>query len=68
MEKGGTLYVAAEGTSYPLQVLYLFVDGMLMMGLGIVFTFSPIVFYSPYAAAPRLWGISAGPPNDTSHG
>jgi putative membrane protein len=45
--------------SYPLQILYLFLDGMFMMVLGIVFTFSPIVFYSAYAAAPRLWGLSA---------
>lgn len=51
--------IAEQRLSYPLQVLYLFVDGMLMMVLGIVFTFAPIVFYSPYAAAPRLWGISA---------
>jgi putative membrane protein len=45
--------------SYPLQVLYLFADGMFMMVLGILFTFAPTVFYPPYAAAPRLWGISA---------
>lgn len=45
--------------SYPLQILYLFVNGMFMMVLGIVFTFSPIVFYSAYRTAPRLWGISA---------
>jgi putative membrane protein len=45
--------------SYPLQVLYLFADGMFMMVLGILFTFAPIVFYSPYASAPRLWGVSA---------
>jgi len=44
--------------SYPLQVLYLFVDGMLMMVLGIVFTFSPKVFYSGYLHAPRPWDIS----------
>jgi cytochrome c oxidase assembly factor CtaG len=44
--------------SYPLQVLYLFADGMFMMVLGIVFTFSPVVFYTPYLAAPQLWGIS----------
>lgn len=43
----------------PLQVLYLFANGMFMMVLGIVFTFAPIVLYSPYASAPRLWGISA---------
>jgi putative membrane protein len=51
--------IVEQRLSYPLQVLYLFLDGMLMMVLGIVFTFAPIVFYSPYAAAPRLWGISA---------
>lgn len=44
---------------YPLQVLYLFVDGMVMMVLGILFTFSPIAFYAPYVAAPRLWSFSA---------
>jgi putative membrane protein len=44
--------------SYPLQILYLFADGMFMMVLGIVFTFSPTVFYSPYLTAPRLWGLS----------
>jgi len=46
--------------AYPLQVLYLFVNGMFMMVLGILFTFSPTVFYAPYEAAPRLWGLSAG--------
>lgn len=45
--------------SYPLQIIYLFAGGMFMMVLGILFTFSPIVFYSPYASAPRLWGLSA---------
>jgi putative membrane protein len=45
--------------AYPLQVLYLFADGMFMMVIGIVFTFAPVVFYPPYASAPRLWGISA---------
>ena len=45
--------------SYPFQILYLFVDGMFMMVLGIVFTFSPVVFYSAYSVAPRLWGLSA---------
>ena len=42
--------VPEQRLSYPLQVLYLFGAGMLMMVLGIVFTFSPIVFYDPYAA------------------
>lgn len=45
--------------AYPLQILYLFAGGMFMMVLGILFTFAPIVFYSPYASAPRLWGTSA---------
>ncbi len=45
--------------SYPFQILYLFLDGMFMMVLGIVFTFSPVVFYSAYASAPRLWGLGA---------
>jgi putative membrane protein len=44
---------------YPFQILYLFLDGMFMMVLGIVFTFSPVVFYSAYSSAPRLWGLTA---------
>jgi putative membrane protein len=51
--------VRSQRLSYPLQLLYLFANGMFMMGLGIVFTFASSVFYSPYASAPRLWGISA---------
>lgn len=43
---------------YPGQVLYLFADGMLMMVLSIVFTFTPMVLYTPYLASPVLWGIS----------
>jgi putative membrane protein len=31
---------------------------MIMMVLGILFTFSPIVFYTAYASAPRLWDVS----------
>ncbi|HZU11902.1 MAG TPA: cytochrome c oxidase assembly protein [Chloroflexota bacterium] len=50
--------IVEQRLSYPLQVLYLFADGMFMMVLGIVFTFSPLVFYTPYVSAPRLWGIS----------
>lgn len=45
--------------SYPFQILFLLADGMFMMVLGIVFTFSPVVFYSAYSSAPRLWGLSA---------
>lgn len=51
--------ILEQRLSSPLQVLYLFADGMFMMVLGIVFTFAPDVLYSPYASAPRLWGISA---------
>ena len=40
---------------YPLQVLYLMVNGMLMMIPGIVFTFAPSAFYPAYVHAPRLW-------------
>lgn len=49
----------SQRLSYPFQVLYLFANGMFMMVLGILFTFSPTVFYPAYAAAPRLWGLSA---------
>jgi putative membrane protein len=45
--------------SYPIQTLYLFVNAMFMMVLGIVFTFAPDPFYAPYTTVPRLWGISA---------
>lgn len=51
--------IPEQRLNYPLQVLYLFADGMFMMVLGIVFTFAPTPFYPPYTAAPRLWGISA---------
>jgi putative membrane protein len=51
--------VREQRLSYPLQILYLFADGMLMMVLGIVFTFAPTSFYPTYEAAPRLWGMSA---------
>jgi putative membrane protein len=44
--------------SYPGQVLYLFASGMFMMVLGILFTFSPVVFYTAYNSAPHLWGMS----------
>jgi putative membrane protein len=50
--------IREQRLSYPLQMLYLFADGMFMMVLGILFTFSPIVFYTAYQSAPRLWGIS----------
>jgi putative membrane protein len=52
--------IPEQRLAYPLQVLYLFADGMFMMVLGILFTFAPSAFYSAYVTAPRLWGISAG--------
>lgn len=45
--------------SFPLQTLYLLLNAMFMMGLGILFTFAPSPFYSAYTTVPRLWGISA---------
>ncbi|GAC1443325.1 MAG: cytochrome c oxidase assembly protein [Chloroflexota bacterium] len=51
--------LGSQRLAYPFQVLYLFANGMFMMILGILFTFSPTVFYSAYTSAPRLWGISA---------
>lgn len=45
--------------SYPIQLLYLFADAMLLMAPSLVLTFSPVAFYTPYTLAPRLWGISA---------
>jgi cytochrome c oxidase assembly factor CtaG len=40
------------------QVLYLFLSGMPSVLLGAGLTFSPPL-YTPYIAAPRVWGISA---------
>jgi putative membrane protein len=51
--------IQEQRLEYPLQLLYLFANGMFMMVLGILFTFAPDPFYSPYVAAPRLWSISA---------
>lgn len=51
--------IPEQRQSYPMQLLYLFANGMFMMVLGIVFTFAPDPIYSPYVSAPRLWGISA---------
>ncbi|HLJ67549.1 MAG TPA: cytochrome c oxidase assembly protein, partial [Chloroflexota bacterium] len=51
--------ILTQRLAYPFQLLYLFLNGMFMMVLGIVFTFAPTAFYEPYVAAPRLWSISA---------
>jgi putative membrane protein len=44
--------------SYPLQMLYLFVQSLVPAVIAAFITFSDRVIYSWYAAAPRLWGIS----------
>lgn len=44
--------------SYPLQMGYLFVQSLLPTVMASFVTFADRVVYSPYAEAPRLWGIS----------
>ena len=45
--------------SYPLQMLYLFVQPTVPSILGAIITFSDKILYSWYAVAPRVWEISA---------
>ena len=40
------------------RILYLFLSGMPMVALGAGLTFAPPL-YTPYLAAPRIWGLSA---------
>ena len=51
--------VRAQRLSYPGQLMYLFAMLFPTMGLGIFFSFFQHALYSPYVAAPRLWGMSA---------
>jgi putative membrane protein len=51
--------VKSQRLSYPGQLLYLFAMLFPTMGLGIFFSFFQHPLYSPYVAAPRLWGMSA---------
>ena len=44
--------------SYPLQMLYLFLQTLPMGFLGAVLVFSTGAIYEGYTAAPRLWGVS----------
>lgn len=44
---------------YPAQILYLFLDAVPSTVLGAIFIFGTVVLYPIYAAAPRLFGISA---------
>lgn len=45
--------------SYLVQTLYLFVHPTVTAVLGAMITFSDGVIYEWYAAAPRIWGVSA---------
>jgi putative membrane protein len=45
--------------AYPLQLLYVFVQTFSGFLVGAFITNSPRVLYPFYAAAPRVWGISA---------
>lgn len=51
-----TLFGAALST--PAALVYLFVALIASMFLGLAFMFSSSAFYSFYAHAPRLWGLS----------
>lgn len=44
--------------SYPLQMAYLFVQSLIPSVLAAFMTFSTGVFYSYYATAPRIWGLT----------
>lgn len=44
---------------YPGQILYLFLDAVPSTILGAIFVFATEVMYPAYAAAPRIFGISA---------
>lgn len=43
----------------PLQMIYLFVQSLVPTVLASFITFSSEVWYPTYAAAPRMWGMSA---------
>jgi len=45
--------------SYPLQVLYLFLQSVVPTVLGGIITLAPDVLYPTYLHAPRVWDISA---------
>ena len=48
----------APRLSYPFQMLYLFLATLPCSLVGALITLSGVVLYSPYAIAPRLWGLS----------
>ena len=45
--------------SYPLQVLYLFLQSIIPTVLGGIITLAPDVLYATYQYAPRVWDLSA---------
>jgi putative membrane protein len=45
--------------SYPAQMLYIFLIAIPGGILGAVLVFADTIFYPTYAAAPRLWGLTA---------
>ena len=45
--------------SYPLQMIYYFMNSIVPTILGALITFSERVLYPTYELAPRIWGISA---------
>ena len=51
--------IRSQRMNFGMQELYLFANLFPMMALGIFFTFWQHPLYSPYVAAPRIWGISA---------
>ena len=46
-------------SSYPVQMLYYFVNSIIPTILGALITFADSVLYPTYELAPRIWGISA---------
>jgi putative membrane protein len=45
--------------SYPMQMVYLFLQSLLPSVIASFVTFSDRVVYQFYAEAPRIWGLSA---------
>ena len=46
-------------SSYPVQMVYYFVNSIMPTILGALITFAPTVLYPTYEKAPRIWGWSA---------
>jgi len=50
---------ALPRSGYGFRVLYLFLACQPMVALGALLTFAAAPLYTPYVAAPRIWGLSA---------